>query len=123
MKLCEFKNEEALDVLADIFEPSINILKDPIVLKAFSGELANTKIYEVISQLIKKYPTDILKIVARLDNIPYEKANYNIVKLAKSMLELTKDKELMAFFKSQGQMMAEDNSGSATENTEGTDET
>jgi len=119
MKLSEYKNEDALDLLADILDPLSEILTDEGV-RQMAKDKDTTKI-KAVQYLLKNQKKPIIQIMARLDGIPVEKYELDILSLPKKILEIMNDKELIDFFQQQGQMMASDISGSAMESTEGTE--
>lgn len=121
MKLSEYKNEDALDLLADILDPLSEILIDPEVQQIVKDK-STTKM-KAVQFLLKSHPKEIMQIMARLDGVPVEEYELNIITLPKKLLEIFNDKELVSFFRSQGQMMAGDNFGSVMANTEETAET
>ena len=112
-KLSDYKDDEAIEILADILEPVCTICVDEDVQKSFSKSKM-----EVIQTCMKKHPSEIRKIMAVLDGIPFEDYHINIYDIPKKMWELLNDEELMSFFRSQGQNISVNASGSATENTE-----
>ena len=119
MKLSDYKNEDALDLLADILEPVSEIMTD----KKFKEiVLQKTPRIEIVRYLLKNQNKNIIKALARIENVPVEKYNKNILEMTKSLLEILNDKELVDFFTSQGRTMVNECSGSATENTEEIDE-
>lgn len=110
-KLSEIQNEEALDVLADILGPVMEIAQDKNV-KAQGGKMA------AIQYVIKNHKKALLMILAALDGVPYEDYNINIIQIPIKVTELLNDKDLMDFFQSQGLTISDESSGSATANTE-----
>lgn len=117
MKLSEYKNEDALDLLADILDPISDIFMDV----EFREQIKNANKMQIVQYLLKNHKKPILQIMARLDNIPVEEYEMNLLSLPKKLLEIVNDKELIDFFRSQGQMMANETSGSATVSTEETE--
>ena len=119
MKITDFKNEEAIDLLADIIEPTALILGDPETRKVFT-EVQKGKITKVraISKVLKKHPSDIVEILARLEGKEPSEYTCNILALPQKVLEILNDKELADFFKSQVQTMESESSLPAMENTE-----
>lgn len=118
MKLTDYKNEDALDLLADILDPISEILTDPEIIKMVKAE--KTDKIKAVQYLLKQHQKPIIKIMARLDSVPVEQYEVNILSIPKKLLEIMNDKELIDFFRSQGQMMASGSFGSVTENTEET---
>lgn len=117
MKISEIKNEDALDLLADIFFPISNILNDMTLRKKFQTETKAT----IAMYILKNHKRSIIEILARLDGVKVSEYNANIVQMTKSLLDIMNDKELMDFFQSQGRSMGDASSGSATETTGETD--
>lgn len=118
-KLSEYKNEEAIELLADIIDPVSAILADEDVKNAYrttKNKMAVTKI------ILKNHPSEVVDILALLEGVPRSEYECSVVSIPVKLLELLNDKELMDFFKSQGQNMEAEYSGSATENTEETEE-
>lgn len=99
-KLSEIKNEEALDVLADLLEPAMEIIGDAeIKTLARAG-----KKMEAIRHAIKGHKSAVITILARLDSTPVEEYQCNVITLPAQLLEILNDKELMDFFGLQGGM-------------------
>lgn len=119
MKLSEYKNEDALDLLADIIDPCATILADKRV-QALNLDDAKGRM-EAVKYLLKSHKKEIIEIMARIDNIPLSQYEASIWTLPNKLLELINDKELISFFRSQGQMMGGNIFGSATESTEETE--
>ncbi len=113
-KLSEYKDEEALDLLADLLEPCIELFSD----KALWDAIQKDSRIKAVSMAIKNHKESVVQIMATLNGVPVEKFHYNVITLPKMVLEVLNDKELLGFFKSQGENAVETLSGSVTENTE-----
>lgn len=94
MKLSEYKNEQALDILADILEPSAKIFSDKDVKKAFE---TGDKI-KGIKAAIKTHKSEIIEILAVLDGVPVAEYECNVLTLPVKLLEILNDTDLMSFF-------------------------
>lgn len=116
MKLSEYKNEDALDLLCDILEPTAEIFADKELATAVKSNCSTIK---AVTIAIKNHKAEILQILARLDGIPVEEYSCNIATITQKLLEIVNDKELVDFFSSQGQKMEEISSTSATASTKG----
>lgn len=120
-RLAEFKDDEAMDVLADILKPSVNIMKNENFVDAFRGneekgiEKDRT---EAVRIAITECRKDVVTIMAVMNQTPIEEFHYDLLTLPKMLLQLFNDKDLLAFFKSQGQTDSAMSSGSAMESTE-----
>ena len=117
MKLSEYKDEDALVLLADLIEPLANIFADKKFYKIF--QKGNR--LEVIKYVLKNKPKQVLAIMARLDGVPPEKYEANIFTLPTKLMEILSDEELMRFFASQGLKMDNESFGSVMESTEETE--
>lgn len=96
MKLSEFKNEKALDVLAEIIEPITEIVTDSEV-KAYIKEKNKIK---AISKAIKNHKKEIIYILAVLDDKPLEGYEINLATLPLKIMEVLSDEVLNDFFTS-----------------------
>ena len=120
MKITEYKGEDAVDLLADIMEPAMEIFADSEVFKLYEDGRVTIK---DIKHLLKTHKKAVIEIMARVDGIPYEEyvKKVNIFTLPKKALELLSDKELMDFFASQGLNLGNALFGSVMENIEETE--
>ena len=103
MKISEYKNEEALDILADLIEPAGEIFSDKDFVKKIQSKKSNKM--EIVKSLIKDHKKAIIEILAILDETPVDEYECNIFTLPIKILEILNDEELVKFFTSQGQMM------------------
>lgn len=110
MKISDFKNEEALDILADIIEPAAEIFKDKDLVEMITS--GSVKM-ELVKHIIKNHKKSIIEIMAVLEGIPVDEYQCNVFTLPIKLLEILNDEELVKFFTSQGQMKS--SSGSAME--------
>ena len=111
-KLSEYKDEEALDLLADLIEPSEAVFGDKDVLNAYGDSM-----WKAVKVAIKKHKKEVMEIMAILDGIPVEDLHINVLSLPIKVMEVISDKDLVNFFVSQSQNMESTSSGSVTENT------
>ena len=113
MKLSEFKDEAALDLIADIIEPATEILADPAIKEAFGrSKMAAIKV------AIKSHKNAIREIVARLDGKNPEEYHFTALSLPVKLLSLLNDPDLQQLFTSSGQTEDVTACSSASENTE-----
>ena len=118
-KLSEYKNEDALDLLADLIEPAAEIFADAKFQKMFSKG-KTTKI-ALIQYMLKNHPKAVLNIMARLDGVPIKDYEVGLFDLPMKLMELLDDEELVHFFVSQGLGMGNVSFGPATETSEETE--
>ena len=123
-RLSEFKDEEALDVLADIIDSVIGMIGDERFKLAIAGDeekdIKPNKA-EAIKICLKYHKPEIVQIMATLNGVPVKEFHYNFFTLPKMLVDLFNDEELVSFFKYQGQADSETPFGSATESTEETE--
>lgn len=114
MKLSEYKDEQALDLLADLFEPVTEILSDEDVRTA--AEKGNKA--KAISVAIKNHKDSVIAILAILDGVPKEDYHCNVFTLPLKLIELISDPAIHQLFTFAGQREEPLASGSHTENIE-----
>lgn len=107
------QNEEAVELLADIVEPAIEIFTDPEIANAMQKDSSIV----LIKKALKRHSKEVVDIMAALDGIDRKKAKYTIPVIIKKLMELVNDKELLGFFTELAQQDSEIISGSATANT------
>lgn len=124
-KLSEIQNEDAIDVLADLLDPIAEISKDKEVRapkKLEDGtEVPKTRL-EIVQTILKRHKRAVIQILAILDGVPLEEYKINMIQIPAKVYECLNDKDILAFFQSQGLNLSDAPSGSATENT-GAEET
>ena len=116
-RLSEYRGEEALDVLADLIEPATEIMTDKQLVALFREKNMAT----AAKVAIKNHKRAVLNILARLEDENPDTYAPSIFALPMKLLEIFNDPELVNLFSSQGQTEDQTNSGSATENTKGTE--
>lgn len=115
MKLREFENEQALDLLADIIEPIAHIMADDKVEKMVK---AKKPVLIIASHILKNNKKDVIEIVAMMNGADPTTFRFNTVTLLKDIVEIMNDPDIISLFTLQGQTTDSESSGSATVNTE-----
>ena len=115
-KLSEYRDGDALDLLADLIEPAIAIVSAEGVKEAIeAGNRINA-----IKCAIKGAKDSVMEVLARLEGVPVSEFHCNVITLPARLLEILNDEELIDFFTEQAQTKtSKEASGSVTENTEG----
>ena len=113
-RLSEYKDEEALDLLADILSPTVEIMQDEAVQKFFNKGDENITVADVVTLVIKTHKKAVMQIMAALEGVPSEEYHCNIFTLPAQLMQVVNDPDLRAFFASQGQIDSASTSGSAT---------
>lgn len=118
-KLSEIENEDALDLLADILDPTVKILSDSEVKEMQKSK--KPKLF-VAKYLVKKHKESVLQILASLNGVPRSEYRCNVFTIINDVLDILNDEALIGFFKSQEQeTMGVDSSGSAMASIEETE--
>jgi len=115
MRLSDFENEEALDLLADILDPATEIMADKNVEVMVRGKQPTLKI---ASYILKNHKGPVIEIVAAMHKEDPKTIKFTPVQLLKDLTDIMNDKDVMSLFTLQGQLTEGDTSGSAMENTE-----
>lgn len=113
-RLSEYKDEEALDLLADILSPTVEIMQDESVQKFFNKSDENMTVADVVTLVIKAHKKAVMQIMAALEGVPSEEYHCNIFTLPAQLMQVVNDPDLRAFFALQGQTDSASTSGSAT---------
>lgn len=98
-KISDYRDGDALDLLADIMESAMVIFADPEIRKAFEKE----SVLKVATRAIKNHKGEVLEILARVDGVPVEDYHCNIFTLPARLIELLSNQELIGFFSEQAQ--------------------
>lgn len=118
MVLLDARNEDALDLLADLIEPALDIMSD----KEVKALLKEGKKGKAIKHLLKEHKGSVVEILATVKGVDVEEYNSNIIEMTKELWDLINNKELVDAFKvfmSQEQVdESVTSSGPAMENTE-----
>ena len=118
-RLQDVKGEEALDVLADILDYAVKLVKNDAIREAL-----NTKGFrdiETIKLLIKEGKHEIISIMAVIDGKEYDEflETLDLMTLPMMLYDTFNDEAVQAVFRSQAQTMGVTSSGLATATTEG----
>ena len=95
-KLTDIQDDEALDVLAEIMDPLVEILSDPKI-KELQGQEGVTRLV-IVKYVIKEHKTSIIHILAALEGVPVEEYHCNILTLPVAVLEILNDPEVSKLF-------------------------
>jgi len=113
MKISDLKGEKALEVLGDIVEPAMRIMKDKaVVAEAQAGNTAG-----LIRAMCKGHAKDVIHILAVMEEQDPATYEVGLLTLPAKLVQLLNDPEIQSLFTSPGQKKDKPNSGSPTENT------
>lgn len=116
MRLSDFENEKAIDLLADILEPVARIMSDSEVKKLWKSGKPGLFL---VRYALKNHKDSVIEIISAMNGESPDNYTFNVITLTRDLLELFNDPELVSVFQSQSQMMPVGSFGSATESTEG----
>lgn len=114
MKFNELKNEQAIEALADMFDPIVEIASDDAIK---SAARSGNKIL-MVKLILKDHARAIFELMAMSEGVSVDEYECNVITLPIKLMELFSRPEFEVLFQSQGQMEETTYSGSATENTE-----
>lgn len=110
-RLSDYKNEEAIDLIADLLEPIA------VIINAIRTEKEGCKTkVELVSKLIKDHKNEVKSILLRID--PTELTAINIVsRMTSFLMDMQADEDMLYFFNSAANEMENTSSGGVTETT------
>ena len=113
-KLSEITGEDALNVLADVLDPMIQVSTD----EEFVDACRKRDKSKAIKCLLKNHSKEVLTVLAILDGADVENYNPSIVRIPALLVELFNDPDIVSLFTFRDTVTS---SGSATESTEATE--
>ena len=114
MRLSDYENEEAVEVLADMIEPAATIMADPKVAEMFNS--GKPKIL-LVKYALKEYKKSVVELIAALHRQKPKEFRFTMISLVKDLLDILNDPELQSVFTLQGQETEGEHSGAVTETT------
>lgn len=100
MKLSEFKDEEALDLIAELIEPASKIFSNTDLRDAVRGGKSRLEIAKIAVKSNKK---EVFEILCLTSGVPMEEYHCTPVSILKQFMEMIDDEELLDFFSSMAQ--------------------
>ena len=114
-RLSDYKDEEALALWADLFEPIAKILGDPDFAKMVTTGKSRI---EMVSLILSKHTDEAKRIMLRVDPTPIDGLSV-FARLMSLLVEIGRSEEIKSFFGYAEQVSEDENaSGLPTENTE-----
>lgn len=113
-KLSEYKDDESLDLLAELLEPCVELFSD----KTLVEKIRKSEKISAIKYAIKSHKKEVVEVMALLNETPVKDFHYNLFTLPVMMLDVLNDEELMDFFLSVVKKDSPDTSGKGMETTE-----
>ena len=115
MRLSDYENEEALDLLAELIDPVARIMADKKV-----KNMADSKkpVLLIASFILKNHKKEAIEVVAALHRENPKTYRFTAISLLNDLVDIMNDEEVLGLFYSQGQTGERNSSGSATASTE-----
>lgn len=114
IRLSDYKDEEAIELLADLFDPFMTILGSADVAETFKSDAPLAK---KATTILKKHKKEAVEILTRIDPTPINGLNI-FFRLLDFLKEITENDEISGFFGfAEPEKKANVSFGSATENT------
>lgn len=115
MRLSDFKDERAIEVVADLLEPIEKIARNPETAKAKGGSMLS-----FARAMLKNNKRETMDMLAILSGVDPKDYHCTAASVMVDTLDMLNDPDLMQLFGLQRQTAA--SSGSASESTEAHDE-
>ena len=112
-KLADYKNEDAIDLWADLLDPISIIVSDSGIRDSIKAKKPPVVLAK---EILKAHKKEAIEILLRIDPEPVTALNI-VIRLVDILMEFNNSAELQGFFESAGQTMAGVSSGNATANT------
>lgn len=93
MRLSDFRDEKAIEVVADLLIPIGKIASNPEVLKAKDGNVA-----ELASAMLRNSKREVMDMLAILNDVPKAEYHCTAASVMKDVLEMFGDPEFMELF-------------------------
>ena len=111
MRLSDFKDEKAIEVVADLIDPISVIAQE--VKKTKKDDMS---VAQIVAIALKNCKKEAMQMFAVLNDIPVEEYHCTGVTILSDMIQMFSDPQLMQLFGLQSKIQT--SSGSVSENTE-----
>ena len=92
-KLSEIKGEEAIDVLANIIEPIVDIVNDDDVRNGFETNVAKS-----VAIALKKHKEEVMQIFAAIDGKEVAELEIDLLTLPATIVQILNEPEVRSLF-------------------------
>lgn len=110
MRLSEFKDEEALELLANLIEPLGEMFQDAEVRLA----LKQRRMLRAAKFMIANHKRAVFEMLAAMEKTPVEEFSCNVLTLPAKLLEINNDPEFIRLFQFAAAELDEKPSGAAS---------
>lgn len=97
MKISEYKNKDAINLLADLLDPVSKIVADTEFVK-MANDPSTTKI-QLIQYIMRKHGGPLIEMLAIIDGVPVDKYEVSAIDIPKKLVAIMNDTGLASFFK------------------------
>lgn len=111
MRLSEFKDEKAIEVVADLLEPIYNIVSN-----SKNAEAKDKGVLPFAAAMLKNSAKDVMAMLAILDDKDPKEYHCNAATVLGDIVNMLSDDELLQLFGLQSETLT--SAGSASANTE-----
>ena len=115
MRLSEFKDEKAIEVVADLLEPIYNIVSNEANAEA-KDEAKDKGVLPFAAAMLKNSAKDVMAMLAILDDKDPKEYHCNAATVLGDIVNMLSDDELLQLFGLQSETLT--SAGSASANTE-----
>jgi hypothetical protein len=95
MKLSEIKGKKALETTAELIDPLAHILADGTIQDAVKAKMPKL---EIVKLMLKRWPDDVITILALLDGEDPATYEVNMLTLPMKVYELINDPDIHTLF-------------------------
>lgn len=113
MRISEIKGTDAIQALAEMLEPISIIAQDEEV----RTKARETSIAAGGSLMLKRYPKEVLQILAALDGVDAKEYNPSLAEIPAKLMECLNDEDVQKLFFLQAPKEEQKSSGDASEDT------
>lgn len=121
MKITDFKNEQALELMENIIDPVSEIFSDNNFKELARNK--KTKKIALVKYALANHKKPIIEVLAALNGQSVEEYSGTVLTMTAQLLEIFNDEEMNNFFSSLVETKDEKSSTEPTENTKETETT
>lgn len=119
MKVSEIKGNEALDAIADILDPIMEITSDEEIESAWKSKDKQKGRIKAIQLMLRNHKEATITILAILDGEDPKTYEPSLLTLPKKLFEVFNDPDIASLFPSQEQILEKTSSGPVMATTKG----
>lgn len=101
MKITDFKNEDALDLIMNCIDPCVEIFGDKKITDAFRNHKDRNDLVKIAKLALKEHKKAVIEILAYTSGVKPKDYKANAFEIINQVLELLNDESILSFFSSQ----------------------